>query len=482
MKTCRSYIAGNWHNGAAEEYFELSDPADQRVVVSKSLHAGPADAVSASRAASQAWPHWRSLAVSQRVAFVERLSARIAQHAESFAETISLETGKTLEEAAQEVDATELETRTQLDIFRQGSVEAIGSHRISYEPLGVVLLITPSNFPLSAIMRKLVPALLAGNTAVVKASELTPQTSVKLFELVDDLGVEPGVANLLIADGRDSVPAMVNSGVLAAISVTGSTETGDAILKVIGRRNIRFQAEMGGSNAVVVLADANIAEAADAVVQHGFACCGQWCTGTTRVIVEASVMEEFTQVVLHLVKQIAVGPATDLQTRMGPLISGAHLQRVEDAVKESVKEGARVIAGGQRPVTKHLSNGNYYEPTVLTDIGDYEAFCDREIFGPVIALIRAADVADALQKANTGHYGLSFSVFTGDMQVAEHFVSQVNAGMCHINLPTGYRDNGLPLSGWNESGRGIPECGRFARDFFTRTKAIYHATGQAAPV
>ena len=250
---------------------------------------------------------------------------------------------------------------------------------------------------------------------------------------------------------------------------TRSNATGEAIAEAIGARDIRLQAEMGGSNAVVVLADAELENAAASVVEHGFACCGQWCTGTTRVIIEVSVYDEFTAILLEKIRQIAVGA----RTGMGPLISASQRQRVADAVADLVEKGASVLVGGNRPANDEFRYGNFFEPTVLADIDDLVALSDQEIFGPVIALVTAASVDDAISKANAGQYGLSFSVFTRDPETAEQVVSNIDAGLCHINLPTGFRDNALPLTGWNQSGRGIPECGTYARDFFTQTKTIY---------
>jgi len=357
-------------------------------------------------------------------------------------------------------------------MFRDGAVETINGHQVLFEPLGVVLLITPSNFPLAAVMRKLVPALLAGNTVVVKASELTPLTANLLLEAFGDEGLPPGVANLVLAAGHAVAAAMIEVPGLRAISMTGSNAAGEAIAEAIGGRDIRLQAEMGGSNAVVVLADADLEEAAESVVEHGFACSGQWCTGTTRVIIDASVYDEFTAMLLEKIQRISVGTATG----MGPLISRVQRQRVEDAVTALVDAGAKVLAGGMRPSGDEFSYGNFFEPTVLSGIDDKYSLSDREIFGPVILLFSAASSSDAVTIANAGQYGLSFSVFTGDSDAGEQVVSKIDAGLCHINLPTGYRDNALPLAGWKNSGRGIPECGRFARDFFTQTKTIYRAS------
>lgn len=474
---CRSYVGGRWSDGAGAGVVELGNPADRREIVSRSVHATPQEAARAVEVAVASWDDWRKVPVGLRIALMEKVTASVLERSGDFARAICNETGKTLVEAGQEVDATAAETRVQIELARKGFVEEINGHRVCREPLGAVLLVTPSNFPLAAVMRKLAPALLAGNTAVVKASEMTPLTACLLFGILDGSGVVPGAVNLILADGRAVVPAMIEAPGLKAISMTGSNETGSAIARAIGERNIRLQAEMGGSNAVVVLADAELEEAAAAVVEHGYACCGQWCTGTTRAIVDASVYDGFLALLLDKVARLTVGPGADRATDMGPLISRAQRQRVEDAVTELREAGARVLSGGRKPANADLDHGNFFEPTVLDCAGDcigcYRALCDREIFGPVVALTKAGSVADAIARANAGRFGLSFSVFTQDRDIAEHFVASVDAGLCHINLPTGFRDNALPLGGHKASGRGIAECGTFARDFFTQTKAVY---------
>lgn len=469
---CRSYIEGRWSDRPQSQVVELCNPADRRETVSSTANASPAVAAYAVENAVLAWNGWRRESVGERITLLERAVAAILARTEDFALAINRETGKTITESRQEVAASIAETRAYVDLFRGGTVETINGHQVLFEPLGAVLLITPSNFPLAAVMRKLAPALLCGNTVIVKASELAPMTACLLFEILDEGGLSPGVANLVLADGRVVVDAMISVPGLAAISLTGSNAAGEAIAEAIGGRDIRLQAEMGGSNAVVVLADANLEEAARSVADAGFACCGQWCTGTTRVIIEGSVYDEFTTILLEKVQTISVG-TTD---GMGPLISAAQLQRVEEAVAVLVDSGASVLLGGKRPAGVELEFGNFFEPTVLGDIDDYRAVSDQEIFGPVITLFSAASIDEAAAIANAGQYGLSFSVFTRDSNTAEQLVSDVDAGLCHINLSTGYRDNALPLSGWKKSGRGIPECGRFARDFFTQTKTIYRAS------
>lgn len=449
------------------------NPADCRDTVSSTLRATVEESLSAIEASVAAWDNWRDVSLEDRRHIVQQLLTKVLDAGSRFAAAISSESGKTGREAQQEIAATLEEANVQLALFADPLSEQIGEHQVSFEPLGATLLITPSNFPLAALMRKLVPALLSGNTVVAKVSELTPLTSQLLFECIDTLGLAPGVANLVIADGRVVVRAMIEAPGLRAVSVTGSTATGKAIAEAIGARNIRLQAEMGGSNAVVVLADADLAAAIVAISEHGFACCGQWCTGTTRVFVEESVYDEVVTGLIDAAKKIVVGPGHNKESDMGAFTSPVQLQRVEEDIASLCRSGARLLFGGKRPDADLLQHGYFLEPTIIAGELCNDACLDREIFGPVIVVTKVANAAKALERSNASRYGFSFSVFTNDRVLAEEMIGKADAGMCHINLGTGVRDHRLPLSGWNQSGRGIPECGTYARDFFTRTKAIY---------
>ncbi len=443
---------------------ELGNAADTREPVSRTSHANMAEAERAMQVAVGAWPKWRATAYAKRRSYAAAIARGVADRRGDFAFAISCETGKLLAEAEQEVDAAGVESRVQFDVFDPGPVRDLGEHQVAYEPLGAVLLVTPANFPLAAVLRKLVPALLAGDTAVVKASELTPLTATLLFEVIDAAGLPEGVANLVIADGRDVVPAMIEVQGLAAVSITGSSTAGAAVAEAIGARNIRLQAELGGCNVAAVLADADLDLAADAIVAHGLACCGQWCIGTTRLVVDGSVADKLIVLLLERIGAV----------ELGAMISEAHRNGVEQALAGLAADGATFLTGGKRPDGDTTRHGWFFEPTLVEVSAETDV---PEIFGPVLVLQRVHGVDAALAAANDGLYGLSISVFTDDDTVADRFVSAADAGMCHVNLGTGFRDNALPLAGRGLSGRGIPECGTFARDFFTQTKAIYRAGG-----
>jgi len=464
LTDCVSYIDGRWRDRRPGSLVELRNPANLDEVVSVSCHAARDDASSAMRVAAASFPTWKSVPLSARIDSVKRLRERLERSRDRLATAIHCETGKTFREARQEVAATLQELNVQLQVFGHVTDTALSSHRVVYEPLGPVLLVTPSNFPLAALLRKLVPALLSGNTIVAKASELTPVTASLVFELIDQLDIPDGVANLVIADGRSIMDELVAAPELRAVSLTGSNAAGESIAALIGARNVRYQAELGGSNVAVVFADAHIETAVDAIVEHGFACAGQWCTGTTRVVIDERVFDPVSEALVRRAESLQVGCDAD----MGAMISETHLKQVRIAVEALLDAGARELTSSR--TDDFGTPGYFFAPVILeappgTRIG--------EIFGPVLVLLRAEDNTNALRIANDSSYGLSFSVFTTDQGAAEEAVAAADAGLCHVNLGTGFRDSELPLSGWKWSGRGTPESGTWARDFFTQTKAIY---------
>lgn len=464
--------------GSGQGAVERADPADHDLLVSRTLAAGPGEAVAAAISAAAAWRDWEEVPLAARCKLMWQMAEMIEAQRPIFVSNIIAETGKTLSEAEKEVDAALAEVTAAINTFEGNEGETHGSHLLTYRSIGTVFLVTPFNFPLAAVLRKLVPSLLAGNCAIVKASELTPLTSVQLFNLLDSLPMPRGTVNLLLGNGASLLGAVLDSPGLAAISLTGASRTGDAIAAAISCRNIRLQAETGGSNAVIVLADADLDRAAADVAAHAFACAGQWCTGTRRVIVETPVISAFTGRLLAEIDVIRVGPGRDLEASMGALVTPRQRDRVEATVNRFISAGARCLAGGDRPTAPECERGAFLQPTLLTDIPCYEALCSEEVFGPVLFLSRANDREEALKLANAGCFGLSASIYTSDEEAASVLGARLAAGLVHINLPTGFRDPTLPLAGWRESGRGIPESGRFSRDFFTRVQTIYRMPQQ----
>lgn len=473
-KICKSYIDGKWVSPKSSSPIKRFNPADIKEEVSEILFADDRLADYAVEKANGAAAYWRKTSIVKRIELVEKFLELFISNRNKLAGTITKENGKTLSESYSEIDSALRESNYQIEFLRNSTVEQISNSKIIYEPLGVVLLITPWNFPVATILRKLIPALLTGNTIIVKPSELTPLSSVALFKLFEEVDFPNGVINLVLGDGNVG-SYLCRHTFVRAISLTGSSITGNVILKQISGRNVRMQAEMGGKNTVVVLKDANIEKAAKDIVYSSYACSGQWCTGTSKVIAEKEVYDLLMQRLIDHTSKIVIGNGFDENVTMSPLISQAQLDKTLNAVTQANNEKAELVIGGEKPRENTLEYGYFFEPTIYSNVKPEMFISQEEIFGPVLSVLKAENFDDALKLTNISKYGLAFSIYTNVSEKAEKFIKDVKAGVCHINLPTSYRDPALPLLGWENSGYGLPESGRFARDFFTRTKVIYKA-------
>ncbi|MCZ6674478.1 MAG: aldehyde dehydrogenase family protein [Verrucomicrobia bacterium] len=431
---------------------------------------------------ANAFAAWSDKPLTHRVKILESVLASLDARSEKIATLITRENGKTLPESRAEVAAGIADSRFHLKDALRSSKQRIRSAvpdtraHLQHEPVGVFLLITPWNFPLATILRKLVPALVFGNTVVVKPSEYTSATASVLFDILASQKLPAGVANLVLGSGPVLGPALIKHDALRGISFTGSTENGLLIANSVAGRDVRLQLEMGGKNSLLVLADADIDSAVDSAVVGAFSCAGQWCTGTGRVIVEDSIYDDFCQRLIKRAEQIVVGPGHIPSTRMGPLISSGRLKSARQAVRTAIHEGAKLACGGKKPRLRSGWDGHYLAPTIITEVNESMTVFADELFAPVLPVVRARDFEDGLRLANRGTLGLSASIFTEDRTKANEFLKKVEAGIAHVNLHTAFRVPDLPISGWRDSGRGIPECGRFGRDFYTRPRSVYLKT------
>lgn len=468
-----NFINNKWCHSPTGKPFQKVNPANSKVIIFSSLYANADLSFEAVEAANKSWAMWKNIKLNERIEYLYRLIRLLDKNRTQLAEIITLENGKLFNESLQEISASILEGNYQLEFLTNNLIEKVGDHEIRYEPTGSSLLITPWNFPIATILRKLIPTLALGNTAIVKASENTPLTSVTLFKIIEEVGFPPGVVNLLNGFGSELIPQIIKSNKIATISFTGSTKNGKKIFRNIGGKLIKYQAEMGGNNTVLILNDSNLDLAISSVVSNSFACCGQWCTGTGRILVEEKIFTTFKKKLISAVNNLNPGNGMDKKSTIGPLISDSQLLKTNSAVKLAKKNGAEIILGGKRINSEDLKYGYFYEPTILSNIKDNMQIFDEEIFGPVISIIKVKNAKDGINILNKSRYGLSFSVYGKNRKILEEIVTKVETGLSHINLPTTYRDVALPLLGWKDSGYGIAESGRFARDFFSRTKAIY---------
>ena len=433
----------------------------------------------AMNAAADAYAAWSDRPLAERVNLLEGVLDVLEKKSALYTRMITRENGKTLLESQAEVTAGLADARYNLkDALRarnagSRSNSAVANARLQLEPVGVYVLITPWNFPLATILRKLIPAMAFGNTAIVKPSGYTSGTASILFDIMKSEKLPAGVANLVLGSGSVVGPALIEHEALRGISFTGSTRNGLSIAKSVAGRDVRLQLEMGGKNSLLVLADADIDAAVDAALVGAYSCAGQWCTGTGRVIVEDSVYDTFCERLVKRTDTIILGPGDLAKTQMGPLISADSLKSTRGAIRTAKSDGARLACGGKSPKLLKGQQGYYLAPTVLTEVDETMAVFTDELFAPVLPVARAEDFEEGLRLANHGNLGLSASVFTRNRVHANRFLRKVEAGIAHVNLHTAFRVPDLPVAAWRDSGRGTPECGRYARDFYTRPRSVY---------
>jgi acyl-CoA reductase-like NAD-dependent aldehyde dehydrogenase len=452
---------------------EVRDPADVRSVVAEVPAMTAAEVTAAYARARAAFEAWRRVNPLDRAAVLARAAGLIRARAQDGAVTLVRENGKTLAEARVEVTKTADFLDYYASLARQPWGELLADARpgtatsVRVEPVGVVLAICPWNDPLITPARKLGPALIAGNAVVLKAASQTPGIAIWAAGLLLEAGLPEGVVQVIT--GRNSE---ISGALLAApdaVTFTGSNEVGAYLRRALADRNVRLQAELGGKNVSVVLADADLDMAAATVVSAAFAQAGQRCTATSRLIVDSPVAGEFTARLRERLAGIVVGPGLDPATTMGPLSYAAHRDGVLGHIERALGEGAAVIAGGGRPSSDVLAHGCYVEPT-LVSVTPGQSLWRDEVFGPVLAVTTADGFDDAVRLANDTVYGLAAAVFTTSLTAANKFIELAEAGQVAVNLPTAGWDVHHPFGGFRESGSAFKEQGGPGLRFYTRIK------------
>ncbi len=476
VETFKNYIAGEWVSASDGAVIENLNPATGEVI-GYFASATREDTLRAIAAAREALPAWAALPGPARGAILDKAAQIIHTRADELAETLTREEGKTLAESKAEV----LRAR---DIFRYYAGEGFraGGEVIpantpetllftKSEPLGVVAVITPWNFPIAIPAWKIAPALVYGNTVVFKPASLAPHTALKLVEILVEAGVPAGVINLVVGSGSRVGDTLAESKDINGLSFTGSYAVGTKIYEKTARNFVRTQLEMGGKNPTIVLNDADLDLAVDIVVRGGFGLTGQACTATSRVIVEQGIADAFAQRLAEAARTLRVGDGLQSGVQMGPAVSAEQLQTDLDYVAIGKQEGARLIAGGE-PLRSE--RGFFIQPTVFDDVQPTMRIAQEEIFGPVIGIIRAKDFDDAVEKANQIGYGLSAAIVTHDLQKALRFADRIEAGVVKINEPTSGVALQAPFGGFKASSANtFKEQGQAARAFYTRTKTVY---------
>ncbi|MDP9970224.1 5-carboxymethyl-2-hydroxymuconic-semialdehyde dehydrogenase [Variovorax paradoxus] len=465
---------------AGSEYFETVNPATQEVLA-EVASGGEAEVNAAVAAAKEAFPKWAGLPAPERAKLIRKLGDLIAQHVPEIAQTetndcgqVIAQTGKQLIPRAADNFYYFAEMCTRVD----GHTYPTPTHLnyTLFHPVGVCALISPWNVPFMTATWKVAPCLAFGNTAVLKMSELSPLTAARLGELALEAGIPPGVLNLVHGYGKEAGEPLVAHPDVRAISFTGSTATGNRIVKSAGLK--KFSMELGGKSPFVIFEDADLDRALDAAVFMIFSNNGERCTAGSRILVQQSIYADFAARFAERARRITVGDPLDEKTIVGPMISQAHLAKVRSYIELGPKEGATLLCGGldaPANLPDRVQRGNYVMPTVFADVDNRMKIAQDEIFGPVACLIPFRDEAHAIELANDIAYGLSSYVWTENIGRAHRVAAAVEAGMCFVNSQN-VRDLRQPFGGTKASGTGR-EGGTWSYEVFCEPKNVAVSMG-----
>ena len=474
-----NHIGGKWVESSTGRTYTITNPASNESVLAEFQTSGVADALKAVDAAHEALAGWANTPAPVRAGILFRAIEILRQRGDDIARTITLEEGKPLSDAQGEV-------KRSLNIMEYAAGE--GRRMFGYttpselpdtvayttrRPLGVVAIITPWNFPLAIPAWKIAPALICGNTIVFKPASATPWSAIKLMEVFEEAGLPAGVLNVVTGPGGSVGNALVESPLVKGISFTGSTEIGTGIYSHGASLLKKVQCEMGGKNAVILLADADIDKALGGIIQGAFGSTGQRCTATSRVIVEEAIYDEFMEQLIDRTSKLKIGDGLDPEVDVSPLASKAQFDTVMEYIGIGTEEGAELVQGGHAVTGGIFDQGYYVEPTIFADVQTDMRIAQEEIFGPVLTVLKAEDLEDAIQIANSVKFGLSSSVYTKDLTQAFEYINTVESGMVHVNAPTLGGEVHLPFGGLGASGVGHREQGIEAMNFFTEVITVY---------
>jgi alpha-ketoglutaric semialdehyde dehydrogenase len=474
-----NYIAGDWGPSRSGQTVADRNPAHFDEVIGEVTVSTADDVRRAIDAAARAFREWRATPAPQRGDIVRKAADEMERRRDELARLLTQEEGKTLPESLAEVDRAVANVRFAAAQGARLVGETIpSSQRGTFvytvrEPLGVVACVTPWNFPIAIPAWKIAPALVAGNTVVLKPASLTPLCAAEVVRCFASAGLPEGVLNMVLGAGESLSRAITSDERVKAISFTGSSAVGRRLYAQAAERLCKVQLEMGGKNAVIVMADADLEKAAESVAGGAFGATGQRCTATSRAVVVRSVLDEFNDLLARKAETWTAGDGLAMGTRMGPIVDETQLRKVKAKIDDGKRSGAKVLRDGGAPTRSELRAGYFVEPTIFTDVDPQAPLAQEEIFGPVVSVIPASDLESALAAANSVGYGLSSSIYTNDLRTAFRYADESEAGMLHVNTPTVGGEPQVPFGGVKDSGFGDRECGTAAFDFFTEAKVVY---------
>lgn len=473
-----NFIGGEWNPPSTGEYFENRNPARWGEVIGLWPRSGADDVARAVEAAREGFARWSRTPAPERGTLLRRVGDILEARKEEVARAATREMGKVLLETRGDVQegidtACYAATEGRRLFGHTVPSELREKWAMSYRrSIGVAGLITPFNFPLAIPTWKMFPALLCGNSVILKPAEDVPHTSTLLVEILEEAGVPAGVVNLVHGLGEEVGAALVSHPGVPVVSFTGSTETGRTIGRTCGELHKRLSLEMGGKNAQIVMDDADLELAIDGVLWGAFGTTGQRCTATSRLLLQDGIHDRFVDRLLERASVLRLGDGLRSDAEVGPLIHEKALRKVERYVEIGRGEGTLVL-GGERATGEGLDEGWFFQPTIFTGVEPGARIATEEIFGPVLTVMRFRDVEEAIRINNEVRYGLSSSIYTNDVRVAFRALTELDNGITYVNAPTIGAEAHLPFGGVKETGNGHREGGWEVFEFYSETKVCY---------
>src|ERR1043166_9444575 len=479
VKTYNNYIGGKWVPSASGEVFENINPADTTDVIGRFQLSTSDDVNAAVNAAQSAFDGWRTMPAPKRAEILFRLGEILIRNKEQFTADMTREMGKVLKEAGGDVqEAIDCTYYTAGEGRRLHGFTSPAEMRDKFamcvrQPVGLCGLITPWNFPMAIPSWKLIPALVCGNTVVLKPAEDTPLSTYNLVKACEEAGIPPGVVNLVTGYGETVGAAMTNHPALRLISFTGSTETGRIVASACAERNAICSLEMGGKNAIIVMDDADVDLAVEGAIWGAFGTSGKRCTASSRLIVHKKVYKQFATKLVDHAKAMRVGNGADPKTDVGPVINADAVEKIMGYIRIGRNDdGAKPACGGKRLTRGDYANGHFIEPTVFTDATPDMRISQEEILGPVTTVIPTNSLEEAVQIANGVRYGLSAAIYTQNVNRAFKAMNDMYTGIFYVNASTIGAEVHLPFGGTKATGNGHREAGTQVLDIFSEWKSV----------